>query len=590
MAAHRSSVTHKKAEFSKQTSGPTPAAKKDAVGNTAKAIRASAEQVMVLRHIREQLVDSQRELELASTDLLFRTAEPAETIKKITDAAEMYKSERIRTFFARVARVMRQQQKVDRGFIVNVAYQMGKYLAEWRQHQIDGVDVSLVYLYDAFPFFGALDPGDIVDDKDLSDAKLIEKMNEAFDELIDNIDGAITNIGEEDIDPFDLPQSVAATKGSLNPAMQEVLAEAMQEHEVEKFWINLGLTLFQAALIFVPVVGPLLAAGAGLAQIGMDVEDVLDRRGMSKASTAPDKTLLGVGGPSNFEWAMVAVQVALTAADLKGAWTAIDGARPKFGVEPHGTPHPAGAPAPVAEPHDPGVAPGKEPPPLSNLDKSLLDESRGVASADLTPTQLNTETAAVANSPRRQPTMAGYVEEVELPNGHTWRKTPEGRWCRYSNGHLCFNFGESLEATAIHETGASGAGITDHDLNAARRKLRDNLGPAPFDDAQGHHVVPLELRDHPLVGEMHRLHGWDINGAGNGIYLPEKASAPGAGALPVHSGSHPAYTAWVESRMSILYQEWTLGRIADDQIYGRFLAVVQEFHGRLAGTKIVLKP
>ncbi|MEC5143312.1 DUF4157 domain-containing protein [Chitinophaga sp. 212800010-3] len=37
------------------------------------------------------------------------------------------------------------------------------------------------------------------------------------------------------------------------------------------------------------------------------------------------------------------------------------------------------------------------------------------------------------NMGRKRPSsMQGYVEEIELPNGHTWRKTNEGVWCRFS--------------------------------------------------------------------------------------------------------------------------------------------------------------
>lgn len=36
---------------------------------------------------------------------------------------------------------------------------------------------------------------------------------------------------------------------------------------------------------------------------------------------------------------------------------------------------------------------------------------------------------------------------------------------------------------------------------------------------RAHHVIPWELRDHPVIQRMARL-GWDINGKQNGLLLP----------------------------------------------------------------------
>jgi hypothetical protein len=74
--------------------------------------------------------------------------------------------------------------------------------------------------------------------------------------------------------------------------------------------------------------------------------------------------------------------------------------------------------------------------PSSPSEARILDGGKG----DLPPSleQLDAELSIVQRTePRQLQKGSEYVEEVELTNGHTWRRTPEGHWCRHSNGKIC---------------------------------------------------------------------------------------------------------------------------------------------------------
>jgi hypothetical protein len=76
--------------------------------------------------------------------------------------------------------------------------------------------------------------------------------------------------------------------------------------------------------------------------------------------------------------------------------------------------------------------------------------------------------------------------------------------------------------------------------------LAKSLGERP-PEHQAHHAVPDDVvKSEPLFEEA-RKHGYDLDRARNGTYLPETASAraqvPASAKLPLHSGSHPVYNS-----------------------------------------------
>jgi len=77
---------------------------------------------------------------------------------------------------------------------------------------------------------------------------------------------------------------------------------------------------------------------------------------------------------------------------------------------PEGTVHPAGA-----------------------RQAQLLEESRAVTSGEnLTQAQLDAELSVVRRSQTQPSSEPGYVDEVDLGNGHFWRRREDGTWCRFS--------------------------------------------------------------------------------------------------------------------------------------------------------------
>jgi hypothetical protein len=79
---------------------------------------------------------------------------------------------------------------------------------------------------------------------------------------------------------------------------------------------------------------------------------------------------------------------------------------------------------------------------------------------------------------------------------------------------------------------------------------------------EAHHVIPLELKDHPVAKLAQSSH-WNFNGAGNGVCLDTS----------VHHGSHPKYTAGVRS-----YLERLIGDYGNDwgKMRAKFLAYISQ--------------
>lgn len=134
-------------------------------------------------------------------------------------------------------------------------------LVKWRESQIAGVDSSIATLYQHFPMFKTLD------------AK--QAVVRAYDELLNDVDEAIVQIGSGDIHSFDLPQAVKLTKQGLPANIQTEFDRILRGHEVTQFWKTMGLTLAQVAAVFIPVVGPAIAVGIGLVATGIEIESLL---------------------------------------------------------------------------------------------------------------------------------------------------------------------------------------------------------------------------------------------------------------------------------------------------------------------------
>lgn len=300
------------------------------------------------------------------------------------------------------------------------------------------------------------------------DQALLVSVRSSFDRLLNNTDEAIAKVGSGDIHPLDLPGAVTAARSGLPESLRPELDRLGQEHQAAKFAEEMILALGMAVLTgltgglagvglagYAAATG-VTAAGIGVVQLGDQLKGMLDRQTLAAASTSPDASLLGVSAPSLFEWTVFGISAALTAADLVALARELGSLKPTFNEEPHlpagrgeapggpKTGEPAVGPKTgeptVDRPSQPAAA-GKAPPepgtvrPADPAEARLLDAGR----ADAVPSveQIDTELAVVQRTEPKKLAGGEYVEEVQLPNGHVWRRTAEGNWCRFSNGRIC---------------------------------------------------------------------------------------------------------------------------------------------------------
>jgi hypothetical protein len=224
-------------------------------------------------------------------------------------------------------------------------------LLELRQKQIFGIQQAISRLHEAFPVLSVLnlelvnperqreavaDPmsGAILEPSqklgEAGDEELRKEIERGYAEIIAKTDNAIAAIAKEDISPFDMPLAMQAAAAGMKPEAFEVLKEEATRRQHEKFWVQLGLTLLEATLIFIPVVGPFLAGAAASVSLGValsELNEMLAKRTVAEASTDPYSSPLGVEKVSSFEVAILAVGAILSAFEVGSVFRAIKGGK-----------------------------------------------------------------------------------------------------------------------------------------------------------------------------------------------------------------------------------------------------------------------
>jgi len=511
VGAHRAELVNRKQQFLNMAKKPAedPQAKgasdsdpKSGGHDTALAVRGAAQARIRMNAEKSTLNDLKNAIDAAVRLNAGAEAIPDE-LQTLSDKAQPDSSP------ATLQRVLETRAALEEkglswGSKKMVLFNLRNDLSAFRLKQINGVDLSLVLLYNDFPFLADMADSDILGKKSSTgkkaaaafglalstlmpallplagyvahdaftgneppdDATLLQAVNASFDRLSTRTDEAIVKVGSGGINPLDLPGAVAATRNSLSEAMRTELDRIKQEHEVTKFAWEMALALGTAVLVGATgglagiglagwaAASGALATGAGVVQVGMQAKEMLDRQTIGGASTDPSGSLLGVSAPSMFEWAVLGVTAALTAVDLAGLAKEIGSMRPHFSQEPHvptAEPHPGVSEAkPGAPESKPGasaegkVAP-KDPnarPDLAGAGETLQPANSGEArifeagkgDAVPSPEQIESELSIVERSPTRK--LPNGEEEVELPNGHTWRRGSDG-WCRYSKSSIC---------------------------------------------------------------------------------------------------------------------------------------------------------
>ncbi len=75
--------------------------------------------------------------------------------------------------------------------------------------------------------------------------------------------------------------------------------------------------------------------------------------------------------------------------------------------------------------------------PEKSLDQEQLLIASGKKESALTKEELEAELDVVSRSEPQISDEPGYVDEVDLGNGHKWRRTEEGTWCRFTKASNC---------------------------------------------------------------------------------------------------------------------------------------------------------
>lgn len=345
MASHRATIEGKRDRVLSSLNQPTAPARHAMQAATEseqpnqeeilQAIRAAAKSIAFLNILKKELERYHTTLNILEGSVLInsRTESRIESwLGRMRNSTVPYCSDEIVSYFNERIMTLGSIRNLD---LVGAALSiMARNLKDWRRRQIDGVNVALYHLYDKFPFFTQLPTEAVITGNPSfqSNAGLVKGVNTAFADLLEKIDKAIIQIGSEDIHPFDLPEAIKVAKTNLPENLQPFVDRVLRDRQVVQFWKSMGLTLLQTVLVFVPVIGPFAAAGLGAITLGADLESVLDRYALAQASDQTDQGVLGVAKPGNLEWTMLAVQAALTLADLGAGWKAMNEWKP--GIRP----------------------------------------------------------------------------------------------------------------------------------------------------------------------------------------------------------------------------------------------------------------
>lgn len=223
-----------------------------------------------------------------------------------------------------------------------------------------------------------------------------------------------------------------------------------------------------------------------------------------------------------------------------------------------------------------------------NTEEEFLEFSKQRKSTelDIVDAKLELELAKKGGSRKELVGDPDFDEEI-LFNGHSWKKNKNSpnKWCRFSDGELCFIFGET-DGISIKYFGRKGEVVDIPD------ELKRNMGNPPGDGKgwQAHHIIPYELRNHPVIDFLRRKFNskWNINDAKNGIWLPVRRDVVGAGNKALHRGSHEFYSGVVETRLDELNYKWTRNIINDDQLLQEVMDLQARYHMLLDNGSLAL--
>ena len=142
--------------------------------------------------------------------------------------------------------------------------------------------------------------------------------------------------------------------------------------------------------------------------------------------------------------------------------------------------------------------------------------------------ELAAELTLVMKGKRRPSTMKGYVEEVELPNGHIWRKKKSGAWCRFSIKGFCLlgqktdPLIESLLENDLQKSVSIAEFLQQNPQGGTPQNI-DHIIQSLETTQIKQQLAQLEAQGFTL---LYRGQGFDSLGEGQGIISPIARSVP----------------------------------------------------------------
>ncbi len=291
-------------------------------------LRRVSHAIMRLNEAMEVLEDSRHHLKLAHSNTLGRRGDVGDTLEAIVQHGSAFVSADARAGLSASYSITRSRGTASDYWMF--AWGATNYLLRLREVQILGIKQSLSFIHRSHPVFAYLDAASVSSGEIFSDQELFKASEESYQKLVTAVDRAIGQIATGDIHPFDLPLAVQMTRTWLNGPTKQALDEAIRDREVLDFWKGIGLSLLETLVVFIPVVGPVIAAGLAVSQLGVAVEDMLDRAAQAEAATDPHTGPLGAISTSTIEWILTGIQAILIAFSLGGLGMAIARGRPRL--------------------------------------------------------------------------------------------------------------------------------------------------------------------------------------------------------------------------------------------------------------------
>ena len=217
------------------------------------------------------------------------------------------------------------------------------------------------------------------------------------------------------------------------------------------FWSIIGRTLALPLLVasFIPhpvVKGIAIAAGYGLlaAMIAGESMNISHKLVFLKTGKTDDEEKKEAYNSLSDSLIAFAMEVALAifimivsavANVIKGIFSFVKGKvfSPKAPAKPPGKAKADTGGGKKPDPTEPGkkkISPEES--------KATLENTKGKDGQKLTPEEIKTEFDSFKDGKLQKSTEPGYDWEMQIPNGHKWKRKKNGKWCRQSTKH-CFN-------------------------------------------------------------------------------------------------------------------------------------------------------